>query len=330
MASRSGGVLLALALLALLASFLAGGGVWCAFASKATDSGNTFASAADWKAPTTSARAIGKAEGGVAGFVRPGGTYNVYAQATDTGNPASGVSSVTANVSAITSGQTAASLSSGSFSFAGVSYNRRTATALTVSSGLANGTYEYTLKLTDAAGNTTTESGYTVTVDGTAPTASDIQTTNKSGNTAGRPDQGDTVVFTFSEPPDPNSILSEWSGASTPVVVHIDDNAAASGNDQLAVFNSANKTQLALGSVDLGRKDYVGASRTFGASGTASTMVLSGSAITVTLGTQSGAGTTAESTGTMVWSPSTSATDRAGNAMSATARNETGSADKDF
>jgi hypothetical protein len=144
MASRSGGALLALALLALLTSFLAGGSVWAAFASKATDSGNTFAAAADWKAPTTGARAIGRVGGATAGFVRPGGTYNVYAQASDTGNPASGVSSVTANVSAITSGQTAASLSSGSFSFGGASYNRRSAT-LTAGSGLSDKTYEYTL-----------------------------------------------------------------------------------------------------------------------------------------------------------------------------------------
>jgi hypothetical protein len=329
MALRSAPALLALGLLALLGSAVAGRGVWCAFSSKATDSGDTFVAAADWKGPTSSARAIGRVGGDVAAFVRPGGTYNVYAQASDTGNPASGVSSVTANVSAITSGQTAASLSSGSFSFGGVSYNRRTAT-LTAGSGLSDKTYEYTLKLTDSAGNTTTETGYTVTVDGTAPTATDIQTTNKSGGTAGLPELGDKIVFTFSEPPEPSSILSEWSGASTSVVVHIDDNAAASGNDQLTVFNSTNKTQLALGSVDLGRTDYVSASRTFGASGTASTMVLSGSAITVTLGTQSGAGTTAAGTGTMVWSPSTTATDRAGNAMSATTRNETGSADKDF
>jgi hypothetical protein len=330
MASRRAAALLAPVLFAVLAPIVAGGGVWCAFSSKATDAGNTFTSAADWKGPTTSARAIGRVEGGTAGFVRPGGTYNVYAQAADTGNPASGISSVTANVSAITSGQTAVSLASGSFSFGGASYNHRTSSPLTVSSGLAEKTYEYSLKLTDAAGNTTNESSYTVTVDGTAPTAADIQTTNKAGGTAGLPELGDKVVFTFSEPPEPSSILAGWSGSSTSVVARIDDNTAASGNDLLTVFNPTNKTQLALGSVDLGRTDYVGASRTFGASGTASTMVLSGSAITVTLGTQSGAGTTAASTGTMVWSPSTTATDRAGNPMSATTQKETGSADKDF
>ncbi len=328
MASRSAAAVLALALLALLVSFVAGAGVWCAFASKSTDAGNTFASAADWKGPTTSARAVGRVEGGTAGFVRPGGTYNVYAQASDTGNPASGISSVTADVSSISSGQTAAALAAETESFGGISYNRRSAT-LTVDAKHAEGTFKYSITLTDAAKNSKTESEYQVTVDGSAPSAADVQTTNKSGGTAGLPEQGDKVVFTFSEPPEPSSILSGWSGSSTSVVVHIDDNAAASGNDQLTVFSSASK-QLPLGSVDLGRADYVGASRTFGASGTASTMVLSGSAITVTLGTQSGAGTTAASTGTMVWSPSTTATDRAGNPMSATTRKETGSADKDF
>lgn len=329
MASRSAAALLALAASALLAPILAGGGIWCAFSAKATAAGSTFSAAADWKAPTTSARAIGRAEGGVVGFVRPGGSYNLYAQASDTGNPASGISSVTADVSALSSGQTALPLAAEAASFGGVSYNRRSA-AVSVDAKHAEGSFKYSLTLTDAAKNSKTETEYTVTVDGVAPTASDIQTTNKSGGTAGLPELGDKVVFTFSEPPDPNSILAGWTGASTSVVVHIDDNAAASGDDQLQVFNSTNKSQLALGSVDLGRKDYVGASRTFGASGTASTMALSASTITVTLGTQSGAGTTAESSGSLVWSPSTSATDRAGNAMSSTSKTESGSADKDF
>lgn len=48
----------------------------------------------------------------VGGFIRPGGTYNLYAQVADTGSPASGGSTVTANLSSIASGQTAASLSS--------------------------------------------------------------------------------------------------------------------------------------------------------------------------------------------------------------------------
>ncbi len=324
MALRKALLPLLLTLVAVLTSLAAGSGVWCAFSSKPSNAGNSITAAADFRAPTSSARALGKTLGGESGFIRPGGTYNLFAQAADTGNPASGVSTVTANLSSLTSGQTAASLSSGAFSFDSVSYNRRSAT-LTAGSGLANGTYSYSLTLTDSAGNSKTESGYTVTVDGTAPTASNIQTTNKSGNTAGRPELGDTVVYTFSEPVDPLTEVSSVTG-----VVRIDNNATSGGNDRLEVYDSANTSLLPLGSVDLGRNDYVTANRTFGASGTASSVVLSGSVVTVTLGTQSGAGTTAAGNGTAIWTPSSELVDRAGNSMSTTARSESGTADKDF
>ena len=87
---------------------------------------------------------------------------------------------------------------------------------------------------------------------------------------------------------------------------------------------------VVLGSVSLGRSDYVGGNRTFGASGTRSTMVITGSTIAVTLGTQSGAGTTAVGNGTMTWTPSTTPYDRAGNAMAAAAGTESGAGDKEF
>ena len=98
----------------------------------------------------------------------------------------------------------------------------------------------------------------------------------------------------------------------------------------MTIFNAANTTQLPLGSVNLGGVDYTSASITFGATGTASSMVMSGSAITITLGTQSAAATTAGATGTLSWTPSASATDPAGNAVSTTAVTESGTADKDF
>ncbi len=57
---------------------------------------------------------------------------------------------------------------------------------------------------------------------------------------------------------------------------------------------------------------------------------MSGSTITITLGTPSGAVTTAAGAAGMSWTPSGTATDRAGNACSTTTRNETGAADLDF
>lgn len=318
MASRRALVPLLLVLTALLAS-LGTGGVWCAFTDKEASAGNTITAAADFRAPSSSARAIGKAEGGVAGFIRPGGTYSLLAQVADTGNPASGVSAVSANLSTLTSGQTAATLTAGTYEFDDVSYNRRTATL--TAGALANGTYSYSLTLKDGAGNSRTESGYTVTVDGTAPTASSIQTANKSGGTAGRPEQGDVVTFTYSETIDP---LADATGLTA--VVRIDNNATAGGNDRLQVWDSANTSQLPLGSVDLGRNDYVGTSRTY----TASPIALSGAVVTVTLGAASGLGTTAAGTGSLSWTPSSGLVDRAGNAVSTATRTESGTADKDF
>jgi hypothetical protein len=316
-----------LAFVALLVLAVSVGSAWAAFTSKASNAGNNITARPDWVAPAAASSVIGKSQGGTAGFIHQGGAYNVYASVSDTGNPASGIASVSGNVSTITTGQSAAALSVGSFLFAGTSYNYRTA-SLTANTTLAGGTYNYSLSSADAAANSGTQTGYTVTVDNTVPTATDIQTTNKSGNIAGRPDVGDTVIFTFSEPIDPNSVLSGWSGAATNVVARIDTNSPT--NDRLAIYNSANTTQLPLGTVNLGRTDYVTANTTFGVSGAASTMVQSGNAITVTLGTPSFGPTTASSTGSMIWSPSSTATDRAANAESITTRTETGTLDRDF
>ncbi|MGD9736554.1 MAG: hypothetical protein AB7V58_13270 [Solirubrobacterales bacterium] len=309
----------------LLALAAACGAVWAAYSGNSTSAGNELVAATDWVAPTASASVIGKSQGGVPGYIHQGGSYNVYANVGDSGAPPSGVSTVNANANALTSGQTAAALSSGSFPIGGTTYGYRSAN-LTATAVLAAGTYEYSLTSKDAAGNSRTQSGYTVVVDNTVPTASDVQTTNKSGNTVGRPEIGDSITRTFSEPIDPNSILANWSGEATSVVVRI-NNAT---NDTLLVYNAANTTQLPLGSVNLGRGEYVSSSATFGATGTASTMVQSGNAITVTLGTASSGPSTAFFAGTMKWVPSASAYDWAGNAETTTTRSETGSADRDF
>jgi len=301
--------------------------VWGNFTSTAANPGNSITAATDFRAPTASASTIGKTAGGIAGQIKKGATYYVYANVSDSGNPASGVASVTANVNSLTSGATAVALSAGSFNSGGVAYGYRSA-AQTAGTSLAAGSYPYSLTLTDVAGNSQTQSGFSVTVDNTGPTGTDVQTPSV-GTTNGLAQAGDTISFTFSKAIDPNSILSGWSGSSTGVVVRL-NNGSGSGNDTVTVYNAANATQLPLGSVNLGRADYTGASITFGATGTASSMTMSGNTITVTLGTQSAAATTAAATGTMIWTPSASATDPAGNAASTTAVTESGAADKDF
>ncbi len=311
-------------------AFLAWAGIgstFGAFSATTASGGNSFSAAPDFVACTASTTVVAKTSGYVPGFIKQGGTYYVYADVSDTGNPASGIASVTANVSTIDSaGATAVVLASGSFSVGGVTYNYKSASR-TVKNPLAAGAYTYSLTCTDNASNVGTQSGFPVTVDNTAPAGSNIQTAN-GGSIPGRPEQGDTVTFTYTEQIDPDSILSGWTGASTNVVVRINDGSGPA-NDSLQVWNASNGSQLPLGQVDLGRKDYVGTNRTFGASGTASAMVQSGATITITLGTASGAGTTGAN-GTMSWTPSNSAYDRARNACSTAVATESGAADPEF
>jgi hypothetical protein len=301
--------------------------VWGNFTAKTPSAGNSITAATDFRAPSASASVIGKTGGGTVGYVKKAGTYYVYANVSDTGSPASGVSTVTANVSAITSTGTAVALSAGSFTVGGVTYNRRSA-AVTADSGLAAGSYGYSLTMTDVAGNSKTQSGYAVTVDNTVPTGTDVQAVN-AGVTSGLAEAGDKITFTYSKAIDPNSVLSGWNSGSTNVVVRLNNGSGAS-NDTLTVFNATNASQLPLGSINLGRVDYTAASITFGATGTASSMVMSGTTITITLGTQSAAATTAAGTGTMSWTPSATATDVAGNGASTAAVTESGTADTEF
>jgi hypothetical protein len=155
----------------------------------------------------------------------------------------------------------------------------------------------------------------------------DVQAQNAAGNTVGRLDQNDTLTYTFSEPMDPNSFLFTWTGASTAVVVRLTNNAA---NDRFQVYDSTNFIQLPFGTIALGG-DYCTATVNY----TASTIVMSGSTVTVTLGTPSAPGNlnTVAGNATMVWTPSTLPYDRAGNAWSTSAGTtvtESGAADPNF
>ncbi len=183
--------------------------------------------------------------------------------------------------------------------------------------------------------------GGSATVDNTPPATADVQTTNAGTN--GLAEAGESLILTFSEPIEPASILAGWSGAATNVVVRISDNGLLGlplGNDSVQVWNATNSTVLPLGTVDLGRGDYVagllGGNVRFGASGTASTMTMSASTVTIVLGTYNAtaivdpARTTAGGIGTAAWTPAVGANDRAENAISTAAVTESGAADKEF
>lgn len=304
----------------------ASGGIWGAFSGKTTNAGSEIRTVADYVAPAATFAVLQKSEGGVPGFIRPGGSARALAVVADSGRPSSGIASVTANADGV---GTFATLLANGTSVEGRTYNY-VSPNVGVSSTYTNGTFTFGLDLRDGAGNAAAQTGFPVTVDGTAPTATDIRAVNKSGGIAGRPETGDQVEFTYSEEMESNSYLSGWNGSATNVVAFIDANGGASNRNLLSIRNAANNATLPLGSVDLGSKNYVAGDRTFGASGTASTMVRSAGLVTVTLGTASGTTSTVNNGGSLVWTPNATATDRAGNPATTTARTGSNGSGRDF
>lgn len=286
--------------------------------STAAGPASATATTPDTTPPTIAASVISKTTQYLPGSVKPSASVYVYANVTDPGANASGVATVTADISTIKAGSTAVALVAGSYPVGGVTYGYRSA-AVTIDAKPA-GTYAYSIRAVDVAGNVATRSGFSVIVDTTVPAGSDIQTTN--GGTAGRPDAGDTIVYTYTEQIDPQSVLSGWTGATTAVTVRITNSASA---DTVAIWNGANTAQLPLGSLATGA-NIVTASAAF-----AGTMVQSGGTITITLGSlTSGTVVTNATAKAMTWTPSATATDAAGNACSTAAKTETGTVDLDF
>jgi hypothetical protein len=304
-----------------------------AFAGRSQNEGNTVTAAPDFAPPAITAVTLGKTEGGATGFVRNGGKFFVYANVSaDTGNPASGISTVKANVGEFGAG-TAVVLTAGSYTAGGASYNYRTAE---LTDTLLSGTKGFTVTAADAAGNARTTEG-TATADSTPPTALDIQTAN-GATTVGLAEEKDSITYTFSEAMEAQSILAGWNGATTNVTVRVYDNGllGLGGNDQLQIYDSTNTNLLPLGTVDLGRVDYaagvLGGSYRF----VNSKMTMSSNAITIVFGTYASTAlvdpgrTTAAGTGTMTWTPVATPYDQAGNVMSTAAATESGAADKEF
>ncbi len=218
-----------------------------AFGAKTQNEGDIVTAAADFTPPVITAKVVAKSLGGAAGFVRKGGGYFVYANvATDTGSPASGLSTVKANAAEFTTGQTAVTMTVGTYTAEGVAYNYRSAEL--IANATTEGSKPYSVTATDVAGNAKTVNG-TATIDNVVPTAANVQTTNVAGGTVGHAEKGDTVIFTFSEPIEPQSILAGWNGTAINVVVRMVDNGILglpTGNDELLVYNAANNAPAAV------------------------------------------------------------------------------------
>lgn len=301
----------AVALVAIAACVLAVGFSAASF-TETTQNPQTVSAVADFVAPTAAASVIAQSAGGTPGYVKAKAAYYVYANVTESGSPASGIASVTADVSAITSKQTAVPLVAGSYSAGGVSYNYRSA-ELKTNNTLGAEETEYTLDLTDSAKNSASQA-FPVTIYG-AFKGSEFEATNTSGGTEGKPEKGDTLSFEFNNVPEAKTIVSGWTGSGTKsVTVSLTDGAA---NDSLAVSGAT------IGSVAL-KGDFTTGTSSF----SGSTMSLSGSTVTIVLGTASGTIKTDSDKSRAVWTPSASNLDLAANACSTS--NVTGENKKQF
>lgn len=294
------------------------GGTHGAFAAQTDEGLNVITAMPDFRGPTVSPVAIGRTTAYATGFIRNASTYYVYANVTDVGAPPSGTATVVANVNNVTAGQVAVPLVAGTYSAGGTSYNYRSA-QLTAGT-LTPGPVSFSVTATDVAANSTIANG-SVTADNTAPAPSNL---SASGGIAGRPEVGDVLTLTTTEALDTYSLLANWTGTATTVQVRIVNQG---GGDRLQVWDSTGLTQLPFGTINLGRTDWTTTTLNFNGS----TMAQSGGAITITLGAPVvGIVTTVGGTGTMSWTPSATATDRAGNPMTTGAFNEPAPVDIDF
>ncbi len=136
-----------------------------------------FAVVVDNTAPSTSTVVAATTGTSPTGFVRQAGTYRVYANVTDLPagvGAASGVNaaSITANVSTLTTGETAAALTSCGACGPGSAYAYQSA-MLTASNPLSEGSKSYTVSAADNLGSSNSATA-SVVVDNTAPTVATV------------------------------------------------------------------------------------------------------------------------------------------------------------
>jgi hypothetical protein len=150
------------AALALGAASLAVGTTRAGFNSPADNQGNAYAVAPDFVAPNAERHTLADPSNGPGYGLRQCRFYQAYAEVADTGNPASGVASVQADLTAVSGGSEPTALGAGAFSVGGTTYNYgslpRVATA-------APGTILYSLLLADNAGNSRQEGDFSAVLE---------------------------------------------------------------------------------------------------------------------------------------------------------------------
>lgn len=300
----------------------------------------TLSAIPDWVAPTIDRVVVQKTQGGKPNHVKPTGTYHVCSQiGADTGNPASGLKSVLVSATSLTTNIVSGVLGVLGTGSPCAATDNRDSGSLTVAAGTTVGTKSVSLTVSDNAAptnNTRTESA-SVTVDSNPPDPVSFETVNKTNGTEGKPEPGDTVVFTFDEPIDPHAIFPGWNGSGSQTVFGYF--VQQGNNDRFQIFRQVNATypQVPLTNTTAGSTNYVALGRNYvGASVafTGSTMTVSGDEVRIVLGTPDPAVTINTDLGTTAtaWYTNTTLFDYAGNFLSATPNplTESGGLDTEF
>ena len=195
-----------------------------------------------------SAAAIGKAAGGSVGFVKANGTYYVYASATDSGAPASGIGSVSCQREHGHDGADGGGAGGRQPTPQAGSPTQYRSAQLTAKATLAAGPLAFTV-----AGNATrlphssSAAAFSVTGDNTVPSASDVQATNVAGGTLAMPELNDTLILTYSEVMDWTTILAGWDGTTTNMRLRL-VNGGGTTADYVEAYSSS-QVLLPLGTV---------------------------------------------------------------------------------
>jgi hypothetical protein len=295
---------------------IGGGATYAAFSSTTSNGGNSFGVAADYQPPTISRAVIAKILPSTLyldSAVRQGQTLYVYANVADNGNPAAGISTVTANITNVSAaGSVTLTTAPCPCTVMGSSYNYRSASQ--TSRNPLSGTQTWSVTATDTGGFSTTTniSGagpvYSVDLDTTAlaPIVATTTATN-GGATLSRIESGDVMTMTFNDRVDPDSIKAGWNGAGTIAATVTVTNAA--NNDTVKV-NVTGGTAAVFGTWSLAANYVTGTS-----SPTATiSMSANFTQVFVTLTANPANQVTAAAT-TPIWARTTTISDDAGNTM---------------
>jgi chitinase len=172
---------------------------------------------------------------------------------------------------------------------------------------VTDGLYDLRAVTTDNAGNAANSTVIANRlVDNTVPTGTNVQTTNVGGGTAGMPETGDTIVFTFSEQIAPGTIVSGWNGSGTQTIT-----VSGSSGNQLTITGATITSSV----ITLAGGTYFQAGKTIVFAN--STIAQSGTTVTITLGTPDRPQwiNTVATAGQISWPLATTLTDLAGNTI---------------